>query len=504
MKQKRFRYRVPIILAVYVIAVQLFVNIDSYLYAVNDHYDSSVFFMCGKAMFNGLVPYVDFADSKGPLLWTIYGIGYLIHHYSYVGVFWMCCLFYWLTFCLDYKIARLYLPEKESLLASMGMAMPFFYWNFYTETKAEHFCTFFVTFAIYVLLRLMQQRAKLPFRLYFGIGVGIAACLLMKWSIAVMIVSLVVSILFYAYKRKETVRTVSSIIAGFVVVALPFLLYFIAVGNWNDFVQEYFVNTLQTVQVPLKETITSYLAEWKNVFTTKRFLYIVYILPLLCLWKKKEWFASALPFLSALFFLALSIRHDNFGHYISIVAPFAIVAVVQVLLLMRECRIKPQVYIGVLAVALVYIVWGKIHYTETFFCKAGEKTTRFEQVGYMISQVEHPTVLNMGQEPGFAMGYTLPACRYWITQMGMTPAMSEAQKQSLMEGRADFILLHGKEVTAQYESTVAGMGYHPIAEYGASKIYSKHKVTPPPFGVEVTKADIVQKRNVSKKWQESL
>ena len=26
---------------------------------------------------NGLTPYVDFTDSKGPLLWLIYGIGYL-------------------------------------------------------------------------------------------------------------------------------------------------------------------------------------------------------------------------------------------------------------------------------------------------------------------------------------------------------------------------------------------------------------------------------------------
>ena len=41
------------------------------------HNDSAWFFMCGKAVMNGLTPYVDFTDSKGPLLWLIYGIGYL-------------------------------------------------------------------------------------------------------------------------------------------------------------------------------------------------------------------------------------------------------------------------------------------------------------------------------------------------------------------------------------------------------------------------------------------
>lgn len=494
------------ILAIFVIAVQMLVNIDSYLYAINNHYDSSVFFMCGKALFNGLTPYVDFTDSKGLLLWIIYGIGYLIDHHSYIGVFWMCCLFYWLTFYINYKTARLYLPQNESLLASMGMAIPFFYWNFYTENKAEHFCTVFVSYAIYVLLRTMlhKEGKKLPNRLFWGVGIGVTACLMMKWSIAVMMISIVVSILLYAYKRGKTVPIASSLIGGIVGAFLPFYLYFIVTDSWNAFIQEYFINTLQTVQIPLHETIISYLAEWKDVFTTKRFIYIIYILPLLCLWKKKEWFASALPFLSALFFLALSIRHDNFGHYISIVTPFAIVAIVQMLLFMKKHHMKLQLYIGAFVIVLAYIVWGKIHYSETFFTKAEEKITHFEQVSYMLSQVERPTLLNIGQESGFAMGYTLPACRYWITQMGMTPQMIKAQRESLMEGKADFVALHGKKVITQYENAIIPLGYHFIAEYTDTRIYSKQRVMSPPANFKVTKTDIVLKRNIAQKWSKQI
>ena len=101
------KYFIPIFLLGYVIVLQLFLSIDSYLYANNDHYDSAIFFMCGKALMNGYIPYEEFADSKGVLLWFIYGIAYLIDHYSYIGVYWLLCLFYWMTFWLNYKIAYL-------------------------------------------------------------------------------------------------------------------------------------------------------------------------------------------------------------------------------------------------------------------------------------------------------------------------------------------------------------------------------------------------------------
>lgn len=70
----------PSILLLWTIVLQLFCNIDSYLYAQIGQFDSAAFFMCGKAMMNGLVPYADFADSKGVLLWFIYGLGYLLDH----------------------------------------------------------------------------------------------------------------------------------------------------------------------------------------------------------------------------------------------------------------------------------------------------------------------------------------------------------------------------------------------------------------------------------------
>ena len=63
-----------LVLAIIVVLVPLMLlmlSIDSPCYEVWGRLDSSWFFTSGKAWMNGMTPYVDFADSKGPLLWLM-------------------------------------------------------------------------------------------------------------------------------------------------------------------------------------------------------------------------------------------------------------------------------------------------------------------------------------------------------------------------------------------------------------------------------------------------
>lgn len=166
------KYGILVLLLIFVVLSQMVFNIDSYLYANNGHYDSAIFFFCGKSLMNGYVPYVDYTDSKGLLLWIIYGIGFLIHNYSYIGVFWIACLFFWGTFWIGYKTARLYLDKPDALLASLSMAIPYWYWNFYTEGRAEYFCIPFIAYVLYQLLKIMHQPCSMKGLSWEWIGVG--------------------------------------------------------------------------------------------------------------------------------------------------------------------------------------------------------------------------------------------------------------------------------------------------------------------------------------------
>ena len=67
---------------------------SSPLYPINDWVDPHAFFTMGKGMMNGLVPYRDLFEQKGPLLYLIYGIGYLINNTNFLGVFILEVLFF--------------------------------------------------------------------------------------------------------------------------------------------------------------------------------------------------------------------------------------------------------------------------------------------------------------------------------------------------------------------------------------------------------------------------
>ncbi|MGN0036616.1 MAG: hypothetical protein ACI36X_05305 [Bacteroidaceae bacterium] len=491
------RWMVPTILAAYVFVLQLLLNIDSYLWMNNGHYDSACFFMAGKALMNGLTAYDQFADSKGLLLWAIYGIGYLIHPHSYVGVFWMACVFYWAAFCIAYRSARLFLPRTYALLASMSMALPLWYWNFYTEGKAEHFCTPFVAWGLYVLVRQMRLGAdRRDLHRTFVLGAAWVCVLMLKWSVGVMMLSLLVGVGIYAVRLGTWRRMLAGFCGGVVAAFLPFAVYFSWTASWDDMWREYVVNTFATVSMPLKDTLAAYLGEWLHLFSTRRIVYVLAVMPLLLLWRKKEWFVSALPFLCAMFFVALSIRHDQFGHYITAAAPFTLAAMVAILVWWRRHGLRLGLYVVGLSVGLCYIVWGKIHYADCFITESKGEITRFESIGVLMAQVPKPTVLNIGQERGYAMGYTLPACRYWITQMGRTEQMLQQEVDYMKSGQADFVLLHGADLIRLYESDVLAAGYRCVAEDPSVRIYSKHSLKPVSAGFEVTWQDILFKRNV--------
>ena len=94
--------------AIYYCVLLFIISPDSVTHDLNMRIDESIFFMAGKAWMNGLVPYVDFADSKGPLLWLIYGIGYLLSPKNYLGIFLINCLMYSVMGYYVFKTINIY------------------------------------------------------------------------------------------------------------------------------------------------------------------------------------------------------------------------------------------------------------------------------------------------------------------------------------------------------------------------------------------------------------
>lgn len=83
--EKNKRIYLYALLIGYACLLMFFCTKSSPLYIINDWYDANAYFTMGKGMMNGAVPYRDLFDHKGPLLYLLYGIGYLIDS---TGFFW--------------------------------------------------------------------------------------------------------------------------------------------------------------------------------------------------------------------------------------------------------------------------------------------------------------------------------------------------------------------------------------------------------------------------------
>lgn len=482
-----------IVLAIWVILLQLFCNIDSYLYAQIGQCDSACFFMCGKAMMNGMTPYVDFTDSKGVLLWLIYGIGYLIDHYSYVGVFWVTCVFIWGTLIISYQTARLYLEKKFALLASILLMLPLMYWNFYFETKSEHFCWPAVAWGIYVIMRGLDGRF-LSRTDFVWLGVGFIACLMIKWSVALMMMCFVVSSLWIGWLSKQFKSSFLAFLLGILFAATPFVVYFSITGIWSDMWQEYFVNTLSSVSIPLSKTISVYCKEWMGMVTTKRFVYLLYIMPAFLWWRKTAWFSSLLPALCGIFFIALSIRHDNYGYYISIVGPFAIFAIIGGIKYFNKIIQSRIIQFLVILFPTLYVLWGNYIYKSFFCTKENTQFDQFMAISYTMSKIENPNVIVIGQERGVCMGTSMPGSKYWITQLGVTDEMWEKQLTDIYLGNADFIICNWIELSTPYICDFEKLGYKKLGSSYAGDVYTKHKLLLPNKVRHFSMMDILYKK----------
>ena len=120
--EKNKRIYLYALLIGYACLLMFFCTKSSPLYIINDWYDANAYFTMGKGTMNGAVPYRDLFDHKGPLLYLLYGIGYLIDSTGFFGIFLIQSIFMSLTMIFCYKIAKLYIDNYfHAIIISMSL-----------------------------------------------------------------------------------------------------------------------------------------------------------------------------------------------------------------------------------------------------------------------------------------------------------------------------------------------------------------------------------------------
>ena len=485
---------------------------DSYTHDLYGHYDSAWFFTCGKAWMNGLNPYVDFADSKGPLLWLIYGIGYLISPYTYIGVFWLSVLLYTGVLYLIFRTAMIFLHDKKaSMMVTIMMSAAFFCPWYHNEIRAEDWCSIFIVFALYRTCHTLYapngMKAKEIGKTCYVMGLALAGTLLIKFNTTLMLGTTALYLLYALIREKKNIFTSFLwVLTGFLSLSLPIVVYLALTNNFGAFIQEYFLNTMQTVQS--YNGLRTYIHEWLFLTYDPHYV-ILFTTAMTGAWLMEKTVNKYHRFFAISFigFYAIAIHHSSFlhWHYLS-ACMFFIIWICIYLTKMAKKEVARTTTAIVFAYTLISNVfsWGYVSHTW-FFSGGQEKKSYYEAASY-ISQIDDSKIMyyyTLDNSQGVP-SHCLPATKYWASQMGATKFMDDNQDEAVREQKADFIITddHIKSLSCS-DSLFRSHGYHQIYCYSLNELnfylYSKHNLEDRRSTLHYNSIDILLKRNILNK-----
>lgn len=200
--------------------------------------DSGMFLYAGQQVLQGKVPYLDFWDHKGPLIFYINALGLWLGNGLRWGVWLLEWLFLFGSALLGYLALKKFFGKGAALL---GTAV----WVFTLPgalqggNLTEEYSLFFTFLSLYLFSRHVHRPRAIHL---VGIGLCLAANLLLRPNNAAFTTVLILGLLaapLFQHSYAQFGQRIGWIAAGLIIGLAPFVLYFLATGACGDLISAY-------------------------------------------------------------------------------------------------------------------------------------------------------------------------------------------------------------------------------------------------------------------------
>ncbi|MCR4791471.1 MAG: hypothetical protein K5871_01835 [Lachnospiraceae bacterium] len=278
--------------------------------------DSYCYRYVGMVMARGGIPYLDAFDNKGPLLYLLNCIGYLIGKKH--GVFAVEFIFMLFYLAVQYAIARRFADIKRSLIytfAALGPIGAFFLGN-----MTEEYALLFISIGILVFVDYFLFDKRDLYRITIC-GVSCGAVLMLRPNmVAVWAVFCIYCILTEIREKKSfPLKTASFFLLGVMIAVIPFLVWLAANGAIGEFWKDYMLTNMNYSSE--YSSAADILASFKSYLLGS--ISEVYMLLLVFLIIKKEntGFNIAYLLFMIINILVMSLSGKGFEHYGMVTVP---------------------------------------------------------------------------------------------------------------------------------------------------------------------------------------
>ena len=412
---------------------------NSFLYPINSWADSHCFFTVGKAMMNGIVPYRDLFEQKGPIMYFVYGIAWWFFKDSYLGIYFLevfvaaVFLFY---ACL---IVSLYKKNTENITIPLMAFLVYTSFSFRKGGSAEEICVPFIAYALYIGLASLNEQKKLTAKQFFVIGLSIGIVFWVKYTFIGFFVGW---LLFFSllYLRKNDVLTIkrmlNGIICGFSLVTLPIILYFGYHHALYDLAEVYFYDNIFVYSnYSNKSPFVALLHYGKGLCQLIKGNYPVLIL--ICVGFFHE--ANRILLITFLCLFATSFFGWFSWPYTSLI--FVPLSLVGFSVVLHKLSYYHESFSLKFTVPLLFAMCLLLTPNHHNIGKSKDGLPQF-QFAKIIRQSENPTLLDYGfLDGGFYMAADiLPNCKAFCKLNNPIKEMLQLQEKYIREGKCEFVV----------------------------------------------------------------
>lgn len=231
--EKSRSMQIFILLLISFIFVTVFSYSTSPLYGnICDNPDPAIFQIIGKYWAEGILPYRDLWDLKGPYIFWVNAIGYYLFD-SYIGVYIIQIINLWFILIITFLTYRLYFQTIYALLLCLLSLFSLSY-SYQCGNLCEEYLLLFLSISFYFLLKYIKKVEiqnnyyHCPYvAIIYGIVLGLSLMSRLTNALSVCGAVAVVSIILIIHQCYDNLfKNFLFFFIGFAISSFPFIVYF--------------------------------------------------------------------------------------------------------------------------------------------------------------------------------------------------------------------------------------------------------------------------------------
>lgn len=451
-----------------------FCSRSSVLSPFNNWDDINSYFSMGKALFHGKVIYRDVLDQKGPLLYFIYGIAYLISHQNFWGLYLIESFVAGIFLYGCFRIMKLYMKSSLAavflpILSAVIYSSVSFWWG----GSAEELCLPFFVWPLYFMLKHFKKaKEKNLGRKEIAItGLCAGAVALIKFNSLGFFVAwmLTVTVINVIQKKWKKLFEDCFWFLGFMFLPfLPWVVYFAANNAlffwyqgyiyYNVFVYADFSDEALTLGTRVYKLAK--ILYWLIIEHIQYFCFILVGMCEILLNFKRKWLEKFAVFSLAFFlFLGIYIGGVELKYYSMPLTVFAVLGFCSIGTLVEKYFGKKDLRkrYGIITVISVFcsVFLMQVLSLNTEYMKTPKKDLYLSKLYSAMEVKEDTTLLNISCfDVGlYTMSGIVPNCYWFQTQTLPLDSVLTEQEEYIKEQKTDYI------VAREYYPEIIWEGY---------------------------------------------